>query len=154
MDEQMPDDQLEFTYSSSVPVRDVALKTYRKQWTIGGGERGSGIFVLIARHDDDDDDWLLTVQVLKTSIYNGHKKRTNPFISIEKSFALFHHTSKSTNLFSYPLHTTIHTHTCTLLIPATHTYTLALTCICIQIYIINTHTYSYRHAYTHKHYYT
>ena len=38
-------------------IQDVALKTYRKQWTIGsGGERGSGISVLIARHDDDDDD--------------------------------------------------------------------------------------------------
>ena len=34
---------------------DVALKTYRKQWTIGkGGERGSGISVLMARQDDDE----------------------------------------------------------------------------------------------------
>ena len=42
MDEQRQDDQLEPTYSSSVPIRDVALTTYRKQWTIesrGGGER-------------------------------------------------------------------------------------------------------------------
>ena len=53
MDEQM----LEPTYSSSVPIRDVALRTSRKQWTIGrGGERWSGISVLIAWHDDDDDD--------------------------------------------------------------------------------------------------
>ena len=42
MDKQRQDDQLEPTYSSSLPIRDVALKTYRKQWTIGrGGERGS-----------------------------------------------------------------------------------------------------------------
>ena len=42
MDEQRQDDQLEPTYSSSVPIRDVGLKTCRKQWTIGrGGERGS-----------------------------------------------------------------------------------------------------------------
>ncbi len=55
MDEQRQDDQLEPTYSSSVPIRDVALKTCRKQWAIGRcGERGSGISVLIARHDDDD----------------------------------------------------------------------------------------------------
>ena len=28
-----------------------------KQWTIGlGGERGSGISVLMVQHDDDDDD--------------------------------------------------------------------------------------------------
>ena len=41
--------QLEPTYISSLPIRDVALKTYRKQWTIGrGGERGSGISMLIA----------------------------------------------------------------------------------------------------------
>ena len=48
------DDQLEPTYSSSVPIRDIILKTCQKQWTIGrGGERGSGISVLIARRDDD-----------------------------------------------------------------------------------------------------
>ena len=57
MDEQRQDDQLEPTYSSSVPIRDVGLKICWKQWTIGrGGERGSGISVLIAWHDDDDDD--------------------------------------------------------------------------------------------------
>ena len=37
-------DQLEPTYRSSVPIRNVALKTYRKQWTIErGGERGPRI---------------------------------------------------------------------------------------------------------------
>ncbi len=57
MDVQRQDNQLEHTYSSSVPIRDVDLKTYRKQWTIGrGGERGSGISMLIARHDDDEDN--------------------------------------------------------------------------------------------------
>ena len=48
--------QPEPTSNSSVPIRDVAPKTYRKQWTIGrGGEKGSWISVLMARHDDDDD---------------------------------------------------------------------------------------------------
>ncbi len=57
MDEQRQDDQLEPTYSSFVPIRDVILKTCRKQWTIEkGGEKGSGISVLMARHDDDDDE--------------------------------------------------------------------------------------------------
>ena len=38
-------------------IWDVSLKTCRKQWTIErGGERGSRISVLMARHDDDDDD--------------------------------------------------------------------------------------------------
>ena len=46
---------LEPTYSSSVRIRDVALKTCQKWWTIGrSGERGSRISVLTARHDDDD----------------------------------------------------------------------------------------------------
>ena len=44
MNEQRQDDQLEPIYSSSVLIRDVILKTCRKQWTIGrGGERGSGL---------------------------------------------------------------------------------------------------------------
>ena len=48
MDDQRQDDQLEPTYSSSVPIRDVVQKTNRKQWTIGRvGERGLGISVLI-----------------------------------------------------------------------------------------------------------
>ena len=55
MGEQRQDDQLEPTYNSSVPIQGVALKTYRKRWTIGrGGERGSGISVLMPRHDDDE----------------------------------------------------------------------------------------------------
>ena len=54
--EQKQDDQLKHTYSSYVRIRDVALKTCRGRWTIGkSGERGSGISVLAARHDDDDD---------------------------------------------------------------------------------------------------
>ena len=58
MAEQKLDGQLEHTYSSSVRIRDVALRTCQKQWTIGrSGERGSGIFVLTARHDDDDDNF-------------------------------------------------------------------------------------------------
>ena len=55
MAEQNQDDQLEYTYSSNVRIWDVALETNRRRWTIGrSGERGSGISVLAARHDDDD----------------------------------------------------------------------------------------------------
>ena len=54
MAKQKQDDQLEHTYSSYVRIRDVALKTCQKQWMIGrSSERGSGISVLVARHDDD-----------------------------------------------------------------------------------------------------
>ena len=60
MDEQRQDVQLGPTYNSSVPIQDVALKTYRKVWRIekdgGGGPRKS---MLAAQLDDDDDDSLL-----------------------------------------------------------------------------------------------
>ena len=57
MAKQKQDDQLEHTYNSCVRIRDVVLKTCQKRWMIGrSGERGSGISVLVARHDDDDDD--------------------------------------------------------------------------------------------------
>ena len=50
-------DQLEHTFSSYVRIRDVTLKTCQRRWLIGrSGQRGPGISVLAARHDDDDDD--------------------------------------------------------------------------------------------------
>ena len=54
MAKQKQDDQLEHTYSSYVRIWDVAHKTCQKRWMIGrSGERGSGISVLAAWHDDD-----------------------------------------------------------------------------------------------------
>ena len=54
---QKQDDLLEHTYSSYARIPNVALKTCQRRWTIGRkSERGSGISVLAARHDDDDDD--------------------------------------------------------------------------------------------------
>ena len=59
MANQKQDGQLEHTYSSSVMIRDVTLKTCQRRWMIGKhGERGSGISVLAARHDDDDDIYI------------------------------------------------------------------------------------------------
>ena len=61
---QKQDDQLEHTSSSYVRIRDAALKTYQRRWTIWrSGERGSRISVPVARHDDDDDDDDRIVQV-------------------------------------------------------------------------------------------
>ena len=55
MAKQKQDSQLEHTYSSYVRIRDVSLKTCQRWWTKGrSGERGSGISVLMARHDNDD----------------------------------------------------------------------------------------------------
>ena len=54
MAKQKQDDQLEHTCSSYVRIWDVALKTCQKRWMIRrSGERGSGISVLVAQHDDD-----------------------------------------------------------------------------------------------------
>ena len=55
------DDQLTPTYSSSVRIRGIALRTCRKRWTIGRG--GSGISVLMAQHDDNDDDLYLATSL-------------------------------------------------------------------------------------------
>ena len=54
MNEQRQDDQLEPTYGSYVAIRDVVLKTCWKQWTKEkDGEKGPGISVLMAWHDDE-----------------------------------------------------------------------------------------------------
>ena len=56
MDEQRQDDQLELTYSSSMLILDVALKTCQKRLPIEKrSSMGSGRNVPIVRHDDDDD---------------------------------------------------------------------------------------------------
>ena len=55
MAEQKQDSLLEHTYSSSVRIWDVALKTCQKRWTIGrNGKRESGISVLAAWYEDED----------------------------------------------------------------------------------------------------
>ena len=57
MAKQKQDEQLKHTYSSSVRIRDVALKTSQRRSTTGrSGEKELGISVLAARHGDDDDD--------------------------------------------------------------------------------------------------
>ena len=70
MAEQKQGDQLEPTYSSSVKIRDVALRTCQKRWTIGrSDERGSEISVLVARQDDDDEMMMIVLR----SIINAHE---------------------------------------------------------------------------------
>ena len=56
MAEQKQGDQLEPTYSNSARIRRVALRTCRKEWTIGrGGEKGSWISVPMTQQDDVDE---------------------------------------------------------------------------------------------------
>ena len=65
MDEQKQDEQLEPKYNS-VPIQDVALKTYRQRWTLEkGGGRESGRSVVTARHDDDDHMYTLEANMTK-----------------------------------------------------------------------------------------
>ena len=68
------DDQQEHTFSSYVRIRYVVLKTYLGRWTIRrSGERGSGISVLPARHDDEDDCYLTLIILFKIN-YNPYEK--------------------------------------------------------------------------------
>ena len=64
------DDQHEHTFSNYVRIRDVVQKTCLRRWTIGkSGERGSGISLLPARHDDDDDEKVGTEVYLRWDSY-------------------------------------------------------------------------------------
>ena len=107
MAEQKQDDQLGHTYSNYVRIWDVALKTGQKCWTIGkSGERGSGISVLVARHDDDDDCMYIYIyihthtcmiiiwQYMDISIFTKWKYRSNEYIvwcvvEINMKFSLY-----------------------------------------------------------------
>ena len=96
MAEQKQGDQLKPTYSSSVRIRDVALRTNQKRWTIRrSGERESGISVLAARHDiyiyiyifgeiigfGEFDKMIKTSElVVKSNTYNGFRSNISFFI--------------------------------------------------------------------------
>ena len=62
---QKQDDQHEHTFSSYLRIRDIALKTCQRRWTIGkSGKRGSGISVPVERQDDD---WCVCIYLLNPS---------------------------------------------------------------------------------------
>ena len=63
--------------TAALRIRDVALRTCQKRWTIGrSGERGSGISLLVARQDDDDDEIIL-IQQLSSQLGVGAVEYTN-----------------------------------------------------------------------------
>ena len=72
MDKQRKDDQLEPTYNSSVPIQDVALKTYRKWWTLewGGGRRSERSRLMM----------LSTLNILKAFVFRINNNKYNPFL--------------------------------------------------------------------------
>ena len=70
MNKRRQNDQLETTYSCSVQIRDVSLKTCQKQWKMEkDGEKGSGISVMMARHNDVDDDVSLQTNTFEKDTY-------------------------------------------------------------------------------------
>ena len=79
MNEQRQDVQLEPTYSSYVPIWDVALRICRKQWMIGRcGERKSEISVLIVWQDDDDDIYIyIYIYIYMMDTYGLAQKHLN-----------------------------------------------------------------------------
>ena len=133
LDKQRQDDQLEPTYYSSSPIRDVALKTCRKQWTIGRlGERGSGIPSLMVWHDDDD---ILPKEIISLDFFE------NVLLPIGNYFAWIRfiywniidiqtRTHTNTNSLSRSLSLSLsHTHT--------HTYTHTHAYMCIFFLHVN-----------------
>ena len=92
---QKQDDQLELTYSSYVKTQDVTLKTCRRRWVIGrSGERGPGISVLTARHDEDDDDDLSTYYIVYTRfIVSIYMSVWNLYLTLLNSIELFSYLS-------------------------------------------------------------
>ena len=74
-------DQLKPTYSSSVRILGVALRTCRKRWTIRrGGKRGSGMSMLLAWQDDDDNDTWRKLEDTETKIL--WMTRMNPVVKV------------------------------------------------------------------------
>ena len=86
---QKQDNQHEHTFSSYVRIQDVVLKTCLGRWTIrGSGERGSGISVLPAWHDDDDDDDIFNA-IYVYICYICHKMKRSFFQAAVTSILLY-----------------------------------------------------------------
>ena len=104
---QKQDDQHEHTFSNYVRIQDIVLKTCLRRWTIGkSGERGSGISVLPARHDDDDDIYIYILKFRwphfdsKTGIWFAILSSL-PFTPRFYSNHFTHHTHTHTHIYIY-----------------------------------------------------
>ena len=92
MAEQRQDNQLEPIYSSFVLIWDVALKTDQEQWTIEkSGEKGSGISMLMMRHDDDDEVLLsITNNSIKHQIFAYTQLNDQTVLLLTIQFSISH----------------------------------------------------------------
>ena len=109
---QKQDDQLEYTYSSYVRIRDVDLKICLRWWMIGrSSEGGSTISVLAVRHDDDDIVYIsefISCRIIEESKIssNGIYLRTlcSTIFLLKLIFKTFSCPSNiPSNLFSFPI---------------------------------------------------
>ena len=116
MAEQKQDDQLEHTYSSYVKIWDVVWKTCRRRWTIGkSGERGSGITVRAAWHDDDYFHLLICTLLLLQHILNRYRvSKVGKFSQGVSECSLFNsyytNVGKDATPFLGSLHFTLHSY--------------------------------------------
>ena len=86
MTEQKQDDQLKPSYSCSIMIRDVALMTYQKRWTIGrSGARRSGISMLVAHDEDDDDGYICVCVCVCAYIYISHFLNCLMSVALQKA---------------------------------------------------------------------
>ena len=153
MAEQKLDDQLKHTYSSYERIRDGALKTCRMRRRIGRScERGSGIFVLAARHDDDINICLYM------SIYICICKNICKHVYMQISLCVFVCVSICIYVYIYHHHyhhvmppalifLTLSRHFSLSFITFLSIYIYVCVCVCICECVTHTHTHIHTHTY-------
>ena len=106
---QKQDDQHEHTFSNYVRIQDVVQKTCLRRWTIGkSGERGSGISVLPARHDDDDEVDVIFWFVIKSLVCSikmqnyRYTKWNRTYNRFYKLIRKLHHLTLQRYLYLHP----------------------------------------------------
>ena len=139
MAEQKQDDQVEHTYSSYVRIRDVVLKTSQRRWMIGrSGERGSGISVLAAGHDDD----------AFVIVYTEY--RLFSFLQVETNFFCLYINVYLLTSWAGPLDKELwritYTHTHTHIYTYIYIYICVCVCVCVLIYILFMDTFWYQNT--------
>ena len=104
---------------------NVDLRTSQKRWTIGrSGERGSGISVLVARHDDDDDHHEILGRIYALNDITFSLKKNYCDLCFPINFTLKFKESILSKWLDFEV-LFIHLHTFP---PNTHTYTRIYQC--------------------------
>ena len=108
-----------------MPIRGVALRTCRKQWTIGrGGERRSGISVLMVRHDDHID-----------KLRKKHIKRQRSVLIYENEHNCVKFYNKLLPLKLIKVHARTHRHRHRHTYIYIYIYVCVCVCVCVCVYV-------------------